>query len=486
MSSTYSNYADFVEKRLTIVNKEGKNVPFKLNPIQEAYVRLSSNRDIILKARQQGFSSFILAAFTADFLLKENSNSVVVADKSDNAIALLGRVKHYLKAYEEYTGTKIPLKYNSKYQLVNGANNATYTIGTAQEQDFGRSRTITNLHLSEAAFYPNLPSLLAGAAQAVVPNGKLVIETTANGFNAFKTLWDDSVLGHTAYQPLFFKASDFYDQPTLELKHKELGERLFKQEYPETPIEAFITSGATFFDQSSLAWYLNLVKPYQTITKEQNFRRYRQWQRGEFVVVFADTAVGGGDYCAAQFMSKTKLDVPLVYHSKSIATEMTPQLHLELERIEHETGIQPVIAYERNNGGAFEMERLASLNRSGKYKLYTTKKNEGTNLTTIQDTKLGWDTNTATRPKMLGDLKDAVDKRLLNLYDEPTINEMFSFIVARTSSSWKAQAESGAHDDLIMSLAGVYQLYQTEKQPIDLSRVHMPNENLFDSDGFYT
>lgn len=258
--SLYEPYAKFIEARLTIINKEGQNVPFKLNPIQMAYVERSTNRDIILKARQQGFSSFILAAFTADFLLKENSNSVVVADKSDNAIALLGRVKHYLKAYEEITHTKIPLKYNSKYQLVNGANNATYTIGTAQEQDFGRSRTITNLHLSEASFYPNLPSLLAGAAQAVVPSGKLVIETTANGFNAFKQLWDDSTLGTAAYQPLFFPASDFYDHDTLTQKRKELGERLFSQEYPETPEEAFITSGATYFDQDAMKEYLSQVR----------------------------------------------------------------------------------------------------------------------------------------------------------------------------------------------------------------------------------
>lgn len=254
--SVYANYQRFIEEQFTIINKEGAVVPFRLNAIQGAYVDKSSNRDIILKARQQGFSSFILAAFTVDFLLKENSNSVVVADKSDNAIALLGRVKHYLKSWEEKNGIKIPLKYNSKYQLVNGANNATYTIGTAQEQDFGRSRTITNLHLSEAAFYPNLPSLLAGAAQAVVPTGRLVLETTANGFNQFKTLWDDSVRGEASFQPLFFKASDFYDADTLAQKRKELGERLYMQEYPENPIEAFIVSGEHYFDKEAMQWYL--------------------------------------------------------------------------------------------------------------------------------------------------------------------------------------------------------------------------------------
>jgi len=260
LTSVYKPYQLFIEDNLTIIDKNGQEVPFKLNAIQQAFVDKSSHKDIILKARQQGFSSFILAAFTADFLLKENSNSVVVADKSDNAIALLSRVKHYLKAFEEKNKVKIPLKYNSKYQLVNALNNATYTIGTAQEQDFGRSRTITNLHLSEAAFYPNLPSLLAGAAQAVVPSGKLVIETTANGFNEFKTLWDDSVNKQTAYQALFFKASDFYSEDLLNMKNKELGDRLFMQEYPETPEKAFILSGTSYFDQDAMQFYLDNVR----------------------------------------------------------------------------------------------------------------------------------------------------------------------------------------------------------------------------------
>jgi len=43
---------------------------------------------------------------------------------------------------------------------------------------------------------------------------------------------------------------------------------------------------------------------------------------------------------------------------------------------------------------------------------------------------------------------------------------MFSFIISQTSTSWKAQAEQGAHDDLIMSLAIAWQLYQTENPEV--------------------
>lgn len=204
-----------------------------------------------------------------------------------------------------------------------------------------------------------------------------------------------------------------------------------------------------------------------------SFRRYRPYKQGEFYVVGVDTSWGGTDYCAAQFLCKTTLDIPTVFHSKQLATEMTPQIHLELERIYNETKIKPVVAYETNNGGTAEIERLATLNREGKYRIYTQKSNVGTTSTTEDSVRLGFSTNTATRPTMLQMLKEAIDNRVLTIYDKPTVNEMFSFIISQTSSSWKAQAEQGAHDDLIMSLAIAWQLYQTENPPVNINK-NMP------------
>jgi len=196
-----------------------------------------------------------------------------------------------------------------------------------------------------------------------------------------------------------------------------------------------------------------------------NFRRYRDYKPGEFLVVGVDTAWGGTDYCSAQFLSKTELDVPTVYHSRVLASEMTPHIHAELERIYDVTKVKPVVAFERNNGGVAEIERLATLNRNGKYRIYTEKSNVGTTEATGESVTLGWTTSSASRPTMLAMLKEMVDGKLVRIYDKPTITEMFSFIVSQTSSSWKAQAESGAHDDLIMALAIAWQLYQTENPP---------------------
>ena len=188
------------------------------------------------------------------------------------------------------------------------------------------------------------------------------------------------------------------------------------------------------------------------------FRKYREWQQGEFCICFVDMAAGGLDNCAGQFLSHKWLDVPQVYHAHVTGSFVTPLIHEELVRISKLTGVQPMVAFERNNGGAFEMDRLARLNRFNDYRIYTMKQLDGFGRL-IDTGKLGYDTTSATRPKMLQELKDALEGNLLHLYDRQTVNELFSFIV---KPNGRAEAEENAHDDLVMALAGAWQLYQTE------------------------
>lgn len=188
------------------------------------------------------------------------------------------------------------------------------------------------------------------------------------------------------------------------------------------------------------------------------FKQFRPFQQGEFIICFVDPSAGGGDNTAVHFLSHKWLDVPMVYHSNYTITYVTPLLHQMLTRISKETGIAPIVAYERNNGGGFEMERLGRLNRYGDYRIYTMKTLSPTGQ--LMDTgKLGWDTNIGTRPKMLQELKEAVEGEIIHIYHRLTLDEMFSFII---SPNGKPEAEQNAHDDLVMALAGAWQLYQTE------------------------
>ena len=458
-------YQKFIEKNFKIVNKKMELVPFILKPVQVDFLRRASGEDIILKARQQGFSSLILAIFTVDFLTKENSRQMIIADDTGNASELLDRVKLYIESYENENGVVVPMKYNSKNELMHELLKSRYTIGTANKVNLGRSKTISNLHCSEVAFYPNIDAIMTGAAQAVVEGGRLILETTANGFNEFKDVWDDAVKGDSTFKPLFFKASNFYSPEFLARKKKQL-KRKFDQEYPETPEIAFITSGESLFEKQALQYYMERVKePLPNKDPESDFKKYREFRNGEFILCAVDTAAGGGDYTSAQFMAKDKFDIPLVYRSKQSATEATPLIFRALENIYTITGVMPVVTYERNNGGIFELERLKRLNKLGHFKIATSKKVG--NIDNTEDTLLGFTTNASTRPKILNDGKEAINNHLPIIYDRHTIEEMYSFVEKKKNNKYKVEAENGAHDDLIMSFFIVYYLWQTEERPLN-------------------
>lgn len=187
-------------------------------------------------------------------------------------------------------------------------------------------------------------------------------------------------------------------------------------------------------------------------------RLYRQPERGEFFLVAVDCAQGGIDSNFGQFLSKSRADVPLVFEKRCVAADMTPIIHGALEWLFDRTGVQPVVAFERNMGGASEMSRLQKLNRQGKYRIYQKHKFgdvSGEELTQ----NLGFDTNAQTRPQILGDLKQAIDNELVQLYDKTTVDELGKFIINKRG---RAEAAPNCHDDAVMSLAIAWQLYQTE------------------------
>jgi len=79
--------------------------------------------------------------------------------------------------------------------------------------------------------------------------------------------------------------------------------------------------------------------------------------------------------------------------------------------------------------------------------------------------RIGWNTNAATRPHMLSDLKNALDTKTLGVYDREIIEELYSFIINKQG---KPVAENNANDDLVIALAGAFQMYQTEEKRLSL------------------
>lgn len=206
------------------------------------------------------------------------------------------------------------------------------------------------------------------------------------------------------------------------------------------------------------------------------FRLYRPLTRGSFIICGMDCSQGGIDANFAQFIDKDHIDVPLVYEEHGVAADSTPKIHQALEWIFDETGVRPVVALERNMGGASEMERLRKMNRMQKYRIYQYM-GFGTYKGENQTDRLGWVTDSASRPRMVGDLKSAIDTQNLRIYDKETVNQLGTFIVNKRTG--KPEAAPNTHDDAVMSLAIAWQLYQTQdKIVIDDSDENYQSGNL--------
>lgn len=277
----WEGYKGYLAKRFTIVDKgiEGARPPMEVPFVQQPaqvdflyYMSLYYNL-LILKARKMGFSSTSLGVASGKFITGRNEKCVTMSFDQSAADKQLARAKHFIRSYEriksqqEQREVKIPLKYNSKSEMVwEGRDKETgetwvntLRVGTARVDSFGRGDDITYLHLTEVSLANDIKSLLAGVGEACIHGAHKILETTANGFNSYKTEWDESVLNQTGYAALFYSPEWEYDQEYLARKSKELG-RLYDQEYPATPELAFLTSGNPYFDNDAMRHYLENTK----------------------------------------------------------------------------------------------------------------------------------------------------------------------------------------------------------------------------------
>jgi len=274
----WQGYARFMAERFTIVDKDSNEVPFNQQPAQLDFLYHMSLyfELLILKARKMGFSSTALGVGTTKFINGRNEKCVSMSFDQSASEKQLQRAKHYIKSYEliksqqEGREVKIPLKYNSKSELVwegkekndlGGYNywQNTLRVGTAKVDSFGRGDDITFLHVTEVSLAKDMKALQAGVGEACVRGAHKIYETTANGFNTYKETWDSAVLNENGLAALFYSPLWEYSEEYIQERYKKLG-RLGPQEYPMSPLEAFLTSGDTYFDQEAMRWYLEQCK----------------------------------------------------------------------------------------------------------------------------------------------------------------------------------------------------------------------------------
>jgi hypothetical protein len=163
-----------------ITDKHGAVIKFNLNPAQDRLLTGLHYLNIVLKARQLGFSTFILLLALDCCLFNSHFSAGLIADTLDNSKTLLERVKF---AYE-----RLPAAIKGQCGLttdnteeISFANGSTIRVGTSL-----RSGTYNFIHISEygkicAKDPGKADEIKTGALNTLAPRQLCFIESTAEG-----------------------------------------------------------------------------------------------------------------------------------------------------------------------------------------------------------------------------------------------------------------------------------------------------------------
>ena len=268
--------ADFCARYLYIQDKRDQLVPLVLKRAQRHFIEHMTGRDIILKARQLGFSTAI-QAYMFKRAIEQPARFVTMAH-DDITTQKLRRMSNIF--YDHLDPALGVLRTSDNAGITGYTNLSEITIKTAGARTGGRGGTYgAGMHASEVAFWIDAASIVSGAMQAIPADGFIFLESTANGatgmfyqevqkalkgeseytLHFYPWWWDDEyqsalepgeTLTYTAEeQALVDKHSLIPEQ--IQWRRRKMREPemdvLFAQEYPEDVETCFLTSGHSAF-----------------------------------------------------------------------------------------------------------------------------------------------------------------------------------------------------------------------------------------------
>ena len=329
LDEIFTDKRRYIETFMSIQDKQAVTVPLVLNPLQLFLLNLLAKyrRIIIVKARQMGCSTAILAYFLAECETASNLVAAVISHEEFATQLLLKKAKFMEASIPAQV--RLPTSHRSSSELTWSETNSSFYIGSARATVFGRGDTIHRLHLSEPAFYlpDKAKTLIGGASEAVPASGMMVLESTPNGrVGEFYDTYRAAKEGENNYYPLFFpwwwdpeytepygsinvaEKYRFHVEPdeeesSLMSEHgltidqirwrrgkKAQLKELFKQEYPENDVDCWLVSGISALPtEALLAMATRIRAPF---FEEEGVRKWQAYKGGSQYLVIVDAAKG--------------------------------------------------------------------------------------------------------------------------------------------------------------------------------------------------
>ena len=503
-----NDFEDFARRQLRIITKDAAQgyVPFEFNEAQKKiHVAIEKQikekgrvRALVLKARQQGISTYTAGRVFWKTFYTPHTRSVVIAHDSATSDALFTMSKNFIDRMSEDFKPEL-IRSNAK-EVKFSHNDSGFRLYTAGSPEAGRGTTPTILHCSECAFWQSDEKILAGLFQGVssADGTEIILESTANGATgAFYRMWKAAERGENDYVPIFLpwfmtkeytmtppdnfqrnleeeELSEEYDLDNGQLwwrrmKIGEGGESKFRQEYPSTAEEAFVVSGKNVFNVEKLN-KLETKAPKSLREFDITMSSWEEKREGnlsiwespgfdEKFIIGADVALGvGQDYSAAVVLNKER-QVVAVYRDNRVDPAMFGRDLFYLGRYYNNA----LLAVESNSMGISTLQKLKEMKYVNLY--YQT---QIANLTDEDGVRLGFRTTSASKPAIISNLKNWIDNDEVAIWSSDIVSELRDYV---SDDKGKTNASRGSTDDTVMSLAIAAEVYRTHIHRLSTDRI---------------
>jgi len=451
-----------IEALLKVRGKTRGLVLLRPNWAQREYARRSSKRNIVLKARQLGMTTYVAARFFVQTITQPGTVTVQVAHDQESAEQIFKVVHRFWENLPEAMrrGALVTSRANIR-QITFSRLDSEYRVATAADENAGRGMTIHNLHCSEVARWPGDAGEALTSLRAAVPeSGEVVLESTPNGAGGvFYEEWQRAE--ETGYTRHFFpwwfddgyriEAGQFAVQPftpeeqqlveEVGLNEGQIAWRRIKraqlrglaaQEYVEDAASCFRASGECVFDLEAIERALQFCGEPVESRDGQHLIVWFPPQIGKEYILGVDPAGGGseGNYsCAMVIERKTGLQCAEL-HGHFPPGELASRLVELANRFN-----QGLLVVERNNHG---YGVLAHLQGAGYANIF------------CEGKQAGWLTSAVTRPAMIENFAAMLAAAPGLFRSSRLLNECRTFVRHADGSSGAA---SGTHDDCVMAMA---------------------------------
>jgi len=465
-----SEEAVIIESMFMIANKDGEDVDFILNAEQRSIDENLTGRDLIPKARQLGVSSYFLARALARCLLHRNTRAVVISHDRESTQRMLIKVQYMI---QHMHGPAPVINNMSKNEITFPKMDSMFYLGTAGSRKFGRGDTITDLHCSEYAFWPNALELASGLFQAVPKSGRISIESTGNGMNDYynrcmaatsdESTWALHFLPWTGFSEYSIDLTDEQAQKVIDTISEDFDEleifghltagqlawrrtkleeisfdlRKFREEYPMSLDECFQASGHSIF------WKVNYSPTEMWVRTETHQLGLEEHPRPEFHYVLGVDAAAGveKDSAVIQVVCIETMEQVAEWRSNKTAPDILASHIKDIG----ECFNGAFVVVESNNHGIVTLAYLDDIYPA--YLIYTKPNPQQGDEGRLNS--LGWRTTSKSKPMMIGALRKALATTLV--IHSPVLRAELSTFIEHESGEIKA--EMGCHDDTVIAIA---------------------------------